>query len=90
MVFDGFLAVFGVFGGVISLRQGLSDKLLAEKKIEEALKSGVTALQPLPTSPKGEESEPIQKMIPQNSRFMQTKFSPLGEMPEGQRGPHGA
>ena len=28
MVFDGFLAVFGVFGGVISLRQGLSDKLL--------------------------------------------------------------
>jgi hypothetical protein len=28
VVFDGFLAVFGVFGGVVSLRQGLSDKLL--------------------------------------------------------------
>jgi len=28
MVFDGFLAVFGVFGGMVSLRQGLSDKLL--------------------------------------------------------------
>ena len=31
VVFDGFLAVFGVFGGVVSLRQGLSDKLLGEK-----------------------------------------------------------
>ena len=30
VVFDGFLAVFGVFGGVVSLRQGLSDKLLAQ------------------------------------------------------------
>jgi hypothetical protein len=29
MVFDGFLAIFGVFGGAVSLRQGLSDKLLA-------------------------------------------------------------
>ena len=29
VVFDGFLAVFGVFGSVVSLRQGLSDKLLA-------------------------------------------------------------
>jgi hypothetical protein len=28
VVFDGFLVVFGVFCGVISLRQGLSDKLL--------------------------------------------------------------
>ena len=30
-VFDGFPAVFGAFGGVISLRQGLSDSLLAKR-----------------------------------------------------------
>jgi hypothetical protein len=35
VVFDGFLAVFGVFCGMVSLRQGLSDKLLAaEMQIE--------------------------------------------------------
>ena len=28
VVFDGFLAIFGVFGSAVSLRQGLSDKLL--------------------------------------------------------------
>ena len=27
-VFDGFLGIFGVFGTAVSLRQGLSDKLL--------------------------------------------------------------
>jgi hypothetical protein len=32
VVFDGFLAVFGVFGGVVSLRQGLSDKLLGDNQ----------------------------------------------------------
>ena len=35
VVFDGFLAVFGVFNGMVSLRQGLSDKLLeySEEKL---------------------------------------------------------
>jgi len=34
VVFDGFLAVFGVFGGVVSLRQGLSDKLLGGEQVD--------------------------------------------------------
>jgi hypothetical protein len=52
--------------------------LEAEKKIKEALKSGVT------------ESKDVHQMIHPNSSYQPNKFSPLGEMPEGQRGSHGA
>ena len=31
VVFDGFLAIFGVFGSAVSLRQGLSDNLLVNR-----------------------------------------------------------
>ena len=49
----------------------------AEEKIQAALRSGGTE-RPLPTSPKGEESKAIQKMINPNFYLKSKSPSPLG------------
>jgi len=54
----------------------------AEEKIQAALRSGGTE-QPLPTSPKGEESKVIQKMINPNHYDYSNSPSPLGGKLEG-------